>query len=146
MDTTGLYVRTKKSKTHSIEHMGHGSDDVDATYTTWLFAGDNHRMVTSWNDSSYSYFHEFTDYDNCIQFNYSALYKESYLYYKPTETKASEGSLANTPFFNSESKTAHNSHEMVDLLLNRPKKTNHHGEYRFGFDRAREYIDNNVAN
>ena len=67
IDTTGLYVRTKLYKSHDIEHTGHNSQEENSTYTTWLFAGDKYRLVTSWVDSEYYYFHEETDVssDNC---------------------------------------------------------------------------------
>lgn len=60
IDTTGLYVRTNLYKSHDIEHTGHNSQEENSTYTTWLFAGDKYRLVTSWVDSEYHYFHEET--------------------------------------------------------------------------------------
>ena len=64
MDTMGLYVRTKWYKRHDTEHSGSNSQEETSTYTTWLFAGDKYRLVTSWVDSEYHYSHEETQEDS----------------------------------------------------------------------------------
>ena len=81
-----------------------------ANYTTWLFAGDNLRLVTDWIDSSYS-----TDltinmhaHGNCDEIEYSADYRESYMYYESGEFKESD------------SNTATDNDALIDLLINRP--------------------------
>ena len=109
MDTTGLYVRTKKSHYHGLEHCcSDSTDDNDATFTTWLFAGDNHRLVTNWDDSSYSTHLEYDGHGSCAEYDYSAKYQESYMSYVAGEFKESD------------TKSASDIHELVDLLLNRP--------------------------
>jgi hypothetical protein len=109
MDTMGVYVRTEKSHYHGVEHCcSDSTDDHDATITTWLFAGDNHRLVINWIDSSYSSHLEYDGQGPCAKYDYSAKYSETYMYYESGEFKESD------------SKTAQDINELVDLLLHRP--------------------------
>ncbi len=107
-DTTGLYVRTLESHHHGVEHAGDSSDDSDASYTTWLFAGDNHRLVTSWEDTSYSYEEAYEQHGRCTRHSLSETYKESYMYYEAGEFKQIE------------SLSASDNSELIKLLLGRP--------------------------
>ena len=51
MDTTGIYVRTQWTASKSTEHWEDSTDDKGVTCTVFLFAGDKHRLVGSWNES-----------------------------------------------------------------------------------------------
>ena len=89
MDTTGLYIRTKKYDASEREDPPGHIDDIIVTYTTWLFAGDNQKLVTHWVDSEYEYSYEQHDiYEegggeyirSDIELRES--YTEGYMYYK----------------------------------------------------------------
>ena len=43
MDTTGLYIRTKRIEDRNVEDSPGFFDDITVTYTTWLFAGDKQK-------------------------------------------------------------------------------------------------------
>ncbi len=121
MDTMGLYIRTVKSHYHGLEHCcSDSTDDDDVTFTTWLFAGNNHRLVTNWDDSSYSTHLKFDGHGSCDKYEYSAEYEEIYLYYKPAKFIESDGTVTDVPFFESGPTTANDIHELVELLINRP--------------------------
>ena len=61
MDTSGLYIRTKKREDCNTEIAPGFLDYIKTTYTTWLFAGDNRRLVTHWVDTNYEYSFEQQD-------------------------------------------------------------------------------------
>ena len=61
MDTSGLYIRTKKREDCNTEIAPGFRDYIKTTYTTWLFAGDNRRLVTHWVDTNYEYSFEQQD-------------------------------------------------------------------------------------
>ena len=108
MDTKGLYIRTKYFHENIVEH-----DDQDSStewkinYTTWLFAGDKLRLVKSWEDSSYKYYHEENYDDICTAYQQSEEYNENYMYYESGDFKLVQ-------------KSAHNKAELGKLISSRP--------------------------
>ena len=61
LDTTGLFVRVVWQESDGVEHSNFGYHNYVWTYTTWLFAGDKHRLVAHWEDCHYS---ESDEYNN----------------------------------------------------------------------------------
>ena len=113
MDTTGVYVRTRWYKTHFTEHSGHSSDDNSMTYTTWLFAGDDYRLVASWDDTTYTYEREYNEFssdedgEENITEEETQNYTEKYLYYESGK-------------FSVKSQPAHSVKTLHELLSKRP--------------------------
>ncbi len=115
MDTTGLYIRTKKYDASEREDPPGHIDDIIVTYTTWLFAGDNPKLVTHWVDSEYEYSYEQHDiYEegggeyirSDIELRES--YTESYMYYQSGKFERIERDYV------------HNIDELNKLLQMRP--------------------------
>ena len=58
------------------------------TYTTWLFAGDDYRLVASWDDTTYTYEREYNEFssdedgEENITEEETQKYTEKYLYYE----------------------------------------------------------------
>ena len=108
MDTKGLYIRTKYFYDSDSEHQTQdSSSEWKISYTTWLFAGDKLRLVKSWEDSNYHYFHEENYDDVCIAYTQSEEYSENYMYYESGEFKPVQ-------------KSAHNKAELDKLMSGRP--------------------------
>ncbi len=107
IDTTGLYVRTKWTSKQGHEHPEVGLSDETYTYKTHLFAGDNHRLVTSWDDSSYNIRSSYEKVDGSIKHEYSEDYTETYMYFKSGE-------------FKQETSSANDESSLIKLLIERP--------------------------
>ena len=87
MDTTGLYIRTKRIKDSNSELAPGCYIEKITTYTTWLFAGDKQRLVTHWEDSEYRYSFSqddiYSDGDYIrSDIDYHESYTEGYMYYR----------------------------------------------------------------
>ena len=119
MGTSGLYVRTLLKSRNDTEHYGAGDNSGSLTYTTWLFAGDKHRLATHWKDTEFEYeLHYSTDESKCeeeggpegcaeMKTEGTEKYSESYMFYKDGAFKA-------------ETHTAKTPKEMKDISSKRP--------------------------
>ena len=106
MGTTGLYVRTLDDFHLDAEHYGAGENHGSIVYTTWLFGGDKHRLVTHWTDTEFKYEWQYgTDESKCEENGWeegcmemttegSETYTETYMYYRngafTTETQSAK--------------------------------------------------------
>lgn len=104
IDTSALYIRTKQTRAFGrAQNGGSSNSETVESYTTWVFAGDNYRPVTHWNDSTYT---SSTDQEGGADGRFSSWwnYSESYMYYKAGEFVCESGSEGN----------------FLDILLGRP--------------------------
>ena len=115
MDTTAIYVRTVLYDYYYIEHCCDNYHSKTKTFTTWLFAGDKYRLVTSWTDTIYSSSDEYEEdlscnsdnYDDCIETTFTQSYTENYLYYESGK-------------FSIKSQSANSPETLQELLSKRP--------------------------